>query len=255
MLQFSPLLSQSGDPVSPLEAADAWKAVGRVLVVAIGDEDVRETTQTTIEQAGKLLEQACRTDEKSQKDELRTRTRATALDVIAERLFGAADNREHAVNALTMLRSASDYWRQWFGPDAEFLGKTATFRFHAFLRAIEGLFASPRLPVTNASTAQRLDAYFMTLDVERGKRLGPPDGKGRKSRFFELLYCESCGVLLFGGMRGRNASDTVELLPMILTRKTSPSAQNLKCSKNFRRRILQFFSQPWNDFGRSVLNN
>ncbi len=176
----------------------------------VHQHDTCKTVQAVIEQAGKLLEQACRTEEVGQTE---SHSRATSIDVAAKRLFGSAADRDQAIKLLTVLRSASDSWGEWFGPGAKLSAKLPRFRVHTFLRAIEGLFVSPRPVGNEASPTERHNAYFLALDVERGKRLGPADDSGRKSRFFELLYCESCGVLFFGGMRARETGDRVELLP------------------------------------------
>ena len=51
------------------------------------------------------------------------------------------------------------------------------------------------------------------LGIERGLRFAP-ESAGSK-RLLELLYCECCGELFFGGMRGKRAGGgDIELLPM-----------------------------------------
>jgi DEAD/DEAH box helicase domain-containing protein len=207
-----PLLAQNGELIPPVRNVQAWNAVGELFGAPV-QNDTSKTVQAVIERAGQLLEQACRTDEVAQDNQTQQQSRATSIDVAAERLFGSAADRDQAIKLLTVLRSASDSWGEWFGPKAKLSGRLPRFRVHTFLRAIEGLFVSPRPVGNDALPTERLDAYFLALDVERGKRLGPADDSGRKTRFFELLYCESCGVLFFGGMRARETGDRVELLP------------------------------------------
>lgn len=80
-----------------------------------------------------------------------------------------------------------------------------------FLRALEGLYVAP-LPVPSAASAQEINQrYFGDLTVESGLRYG----KDKKSRRVELLYCECCGNLFWGGKPSvfSGSESRIELLP------------------------------------------
>lgn len=75
-----------------------------------------------------------------------------------------------------------------------------------FIRSIEGLFATPRVADSCV--------VFDGLTIERGTTYTESSEFGFR-RAFELVYCEACGELFVGGMRGTdaNGAPNVELLP------------------------------------------
>ena len=127
--------------------------------------------------------------------------RATAVRVVAERLFGSSD-KVTALRGLMLARAL---------PESKGYKCTApfglpSFRFHGFIRNIEGLFGS----------VEKAGDRFLVRDltVERGVSHGKPPTPGvRGRRLFELLYCEACGDLLLGGQRGSVDNGVYELLP------------------------------------------
>lgn len=131
--------------------------------------------------------------------------RATSLDTLAIRIFGAADEQAiEALRGLTVLRGIGDKAKNVF--EVAPAETTPSFRMHMFLRSIEGLFATPR----------RVDGtvVFDGVTIERGTTYTESRDFGFR-RAFELVYCEACGELFVGGMRGRDANGaaSVELLP------------------------------------------
>lgn len=156
-------------------------AAGRVAAVA--------------EAAAALLTHACREG---------AGVRATSIAEVAMRLFGGGDSAELAVRGLMLARALpeSDQW------DAKVAQGTPSFRVHAFVRNVEGLFGAPLLTENGLQ--------FVDLSVERGLSHGQPKpGSARGRRLFEMLYCEACGDLLLGGQRGRRLGSVsaTELLP------------------------------------------
>lgn len=187
---------------SPFEQPDAWYKLAAVL--RLPWQNVPEACARAVtERVAQLIEVGCNDGHE---------VRASAVSAVARRLFGEDAVGEQALRALIRLRTAGDHWKTWFGHD---LNSTApSFRVHLFLRALEGLFAAPQLAPPGANAAQRREAYFGDMSVERGLRLGRENAAGRRSRLFELLYCECCGSLFFGGMRGSTpTADMIELLP------------------------------------------
>ncbi|MCC6903303.1 MAG: DEAD/DEAH box helicase, partial [Polyangiaceae bacterium] len=178
---------------------DRWRRLALALECVPADDPVA----ATIARAGELLELGCVDGGE---------TRATAVGDVARALFGNTERGTEAVRGLIRLRALSEYWPNWFGEP--FPGKTPSFRVHMFLRAVEGLFAAP-LPPQEDSPEERRRALFGDVVVERGLRLGARERSGRRTRYLELLYCEGCGVLFFGGIRGSSPDGVgaTELLP------------------------------------------
>ena len=82
-----------------------------------------------------------------------------------------------------------------------------SFRFHGFIRNVEGLFGSVRA-VRGRNRDRRSDDGARRFARRAGR------GRARGRRLFELLYCEACGELLIGGQRGdKNSGAVVEMLP------------------------------------------
>ncbi len=130
--------------------------------------------------------------------------RASSVVEIAERVFGRSDYKGRtAVRGLTILRGMGDVLKSRYGVPVD--DKTPSFRLHQFVRSVEGLFATPAL------ADGRLQFHGVT--IERGvSSTAMAVGMRRK---FEMVYCEACGEVFVGGMRGEdtNGSGVVELLP------------------------------------------
>lgn len=129
--------------------------------------------------------------------------RATSIDRLAVNIFGSA-GATRALRGLMLARALPESASH----------KAATpqglpsFRFHGFIRNVEGLFGS--VDVGNAGIR------IADLTIERGVSHGKPTSdSARGRRLFELLYCEACGELLLGGQRGSGSGNTnvTELLP------------------------------------------
>jgi hypothetical protein len=75
--------STNGELLSPSDAPESWLTVAHVLGVGDQHGNMRQAAEASVEQAGKLLESACKTVDKRE-----VRTRATALGLAAARLFG-----------------------------------------------------------------------------------------------------------------------------------------------------------------------
>jgi DEAD/DEAH box helicase domain-containing protein len=77
------------------------------------------------------------------------------------------------------------------------------FRFHYFMRNIEGLWAS--LNVNDSDDGRTVGELLSTAQI------GTKDGY----RVLELLYCDNCGTLLLGGSRGKSKDEhAYEMLPV-----------------------------------------
>lgn len=187
------------DEDAPPVVGDRWQRLARALECEPADNPI----VATVARAGELLERGCVDGNE---------TRATAVGDVARTLFGETERGIEAVRALVRLRALSEHWSDWFGEP--FPGRTPSFRVHLFLRAVEGLFAAPVLPQEDSPEARRR-SLFGDVVVERGLRLGTRERNGRRTRYLELLYCEGCGVLFFGGIRGRSPDGVgaTELLP------------------------------------------
>jgi Lhr-like helicase len=106
--------------------------------------------------------------------------------------------------------------------------KSDRFRFHYFFRNIEGLWAEIEQPNTNRTV---------------GKLYPTPRILGDKgNRVLELLYCENCGTLFYGGSRLITINQYFELLPV------SPNIEGIpeKTQSNLvERRNYQEYAVFW----------
>ena len=80
-----------------------------------------------------------------------------------------------------------------------------SFRFHLFFRNISGLWSCAEPICSNYNNGERTIGKLYLSD--------PPFLCENKHRIFEILYCEQCGTLFFGGIRMKEESDSgLELL-------------------------------------------
>jgi DEAD/DEAH box helicase domain-containing protein len=119
------------------------------------------------------------------------------------------------IRALTLLRALPSLLFPEERPE-----DLRSFRLHTFFRSIEGLFAPAFLElgiedIVRGHVTRNFPCGRLSIEKEPDA-LFPESGKTRRARVFELVYCETCGELFFGGMRP--LSNTVdgrlaELLP------------------------------------------
>lgn len=176
------------------DAGPAWDRVVADLLPGAHGERITLLART-ITEAGRRLAHACW----SPKD---GRPRATALSNVTTALFGI-DNpaSQEALRGLLFARAWSDVLHLPKGVSID----APAVRVHTFFRSIEGLFA----PATAPSEARRTPVGPITID--RGARAPGPDDE-LPPRQLELLYCECCGEIFFGGLRTKQGT-VVELLP------------------------------------------
>lgn len=128
---------------------------------------------------------------------------------ISVRLFGSIDRA--AVRGLLALRAIPDLPRHILPEEAKprksAIASLPSFRMHAFVRNVEGLFSS-------ISLNSEGNVSWGRPSIERGVDYDP-DTPEPKRRMFELLYCEACGELFVGGKRGetQQGGRMVSLLP------------------------------------------
>jgi hypothetical protein len=193
-----------GGPTTPVPAVVAPPESHEVAWRAVGDALGVEATQLTdlvaacISESGKRIAAACWSDSDN-------RARARTVSDLATSLFGSQDATE-AVRGILAIRGLGDAFKEWFPGTAS--PAAPSFRVHTFFRAIEGLYA----PLDRGDSAHAAfhdeERFAGRLSIERA--LGSAGGTG--NRTFDVLYCESCGVLLAGGRR-RVQGQTVELMP------------------------------------------
>jgi Lhr-like helicase len=196
---FRALLATCGAGESGFVASIAWSdRLGRAISAVAnalgidGGQDPRTVVVEVGERAAAVITAACR---------FKDGVRATSISDIGRQAF--SDGDEAAVRGLLLARAL---------PESEALrakvaDSTPSFRFHAFIRNIEGLFGAPVMTPTGLQ--------FRDLTVERGASHGPASAGGaRGRRLFEMLYCEACGEILLGGQKSqRRAANAIEMLP------------------------------------------
>lgn len=106
----------------------------------------------------------------------------------ASSLFGERDDEEiaKAAEGFVILRGLYDIFdKKTYGVDC---GPMQRFRFHLFYRNIDGLWATlEKYDEEHERPVGRLHAHSRDIDGEK--------------RVLELLYCEQCGTVFYGGKR------------------------------------------------------
>lgn len=197
--------SLEGDKVIPLQEQH-WHAICDALGIITSGKDLPSVAAEAVALAGRLLQAGCLSDESGAR-------RATTIQSIGETIFGS-DAGPEVAELLVWLRALSDLWPEWFGANFEPSSTAPRFRVHTFLRALEGLFVAPLPAPTDLPAAERSQRLFGDLSIDSGTRYGLSNGE-QKSRMVDLLYCECCGTLYYGGKFARSggANERIELLP------------------------------------------
>ncbi|SDO58378.1 Helicase conserved C-terminal domain-containing protein [Paenibacillus sp. yr247] len=137
-------------------------------------------------QLGNLLLSACMDNEKN-------KVRAVSVDTFGKRLFGTIAGKNDRKLALTGFFTARGLCDR---PGSN--SSLPSFRFHWFLRNIEGLWASTH----KEDETRPVGKLFPRPDIV--------DANGK--RILELLYCEQCGTVFFGGNRLKLQNGGLEML-------------------------------------------
>lgn len=155
-------------------------------------------------------------------------TRAVSLEDFAANIFGTAvpcESRRNAVRGLFAARSICDTC----GPQSPL----PSFRLHWFFRNIEGLWASTK-PSENAADGRPAGKLYPS------SRIICDTGEAR--RVLELLYCEHCGTLYFGGNRLDLGDGVIEMLA------SDPDIEGIpdrKAARFVERRTYKEFAVFW----------
>lgn len=148
-------------------------------------EALERAMKTSTEEVGARMQQACRPDGEDE-------PRAVALPDFQRRLFGDTEPRllERATRGLFLARAACD--------TDEHDISLPSFRFHWFFRNVEGLWACTQPECGCPSDEVEPDRFVGRLFVQ-----DPPircGCEGEQHRVLELLRCEQCGTVFFGGV-------------------------------------------------------
>ncbi len=150
--------------------------------------------------------------------------KAVSLEVFAEHIFGENNERTRkAVRGLLLARGLYDELQQ---PHT-----LPSFRLHYFFRNIDGLWASVRPEPDADDQCPAGQLYPASKIISR-------DG----CRVLELLYCENCGTLLFGGNRLTEQPGIWELLA------TTPDIEGIperQAARLVERRTFQDYAVFW----------
>ncbi len=213
-----PEAASAVDPDS--DAESLWSAVASDLGIDLST-NLDDTIRESVRKAASYLVGACW-------DEEEQRTRATTIRRLAWYLFEDLrefddpesipyDDALQAVRALMFVRGCGDGLRDFLGGRVE---DAVSFRVHTFFRSIEGLYApawkDAGVEQREDVPARRAEVGRLSIERETRKEFDIPDVGSRLLRQLELLYCECCGELFFGGMRSGGSGGAgflTELLP------------------------------------------
>ena len=198
--------NSAGAFMPPSDNRSAWWHLARLVGVDPEGRTDGELVRGIIRAVADLVSEACR--------EGNSGVRATPASKATNRLFGTDERGPEALRAVLRLRSITTSLGSWFPEEgtANRAIDASSLRIHLFFRAVEGLFAAPRALSAGMDEPARKQALFSNLSVEPGQRFSETE-EGQRVRFLELLYCECCGELYLGGMKGSSQQDSVEFLP------------------------------------------
>jgi DEAD/DEAH box helicase domain-containing protein len=172
------------------------------------------------------------------------RTRAVSLSTLAVGVFPEADNEQVAKEAVRGLLVA-----RGIAASQHAATSLPSFRLHWFFRNIEGLWACV-LPGCQCDGSY-LDGVRPTGKLFPQNRILCGNHE-TQHRVLEILYCEQCGTVFFGGSRLRNPEGGgIEIL------STDPDIEGLPDKQAARfvdRKTYGAFAVFW-PTGRSTLNN
>lgn len=171
------------------------------------------------------------------------RTRAVSLSDFAAHVFSDAEDEHVAAEAVRGLLIA-----RGIAAAQQCATLLPSFRLHWFFRNIEGLWACV-VPGCRCYGDHQDDVRPAGKLFSQNRILcGNP---GRQHRVLELLYCEQCGTLFFGGSRLRNTvGGGIEIL------STDPDIEGLpdkQAARFMDKRMYGDFAIFWPN-GRSTLN-
>ena len=232
-----PLVAQV--PIEGERVAAAWRDVCTALGV---DASVPLSTAipAAIKEAAERLLWACweKTEE---------RTRAQPVSVLARRLFRDSNDAAptEALRGLLFVRGAGDGLAQ-LGFCAHL--ELPSFRVHTFFRSIEGLYAPARKSLGSPTGGVVRSNEVGRLTVEQAHRIKVVEAAGsvREVRLYELVYCECCGDLFFGGMRADISGRShyaAELLPRNHALRDCPTRRYHNVSRSCRGRTTLYFGR------------
>jgi len=185
-----------------------WKAIASAFSLPHQGRSEEDTAADCVAMAGRLLRSGCALGADGN-------PRATSASAIGHALFGPGPQSHEAAELLVWARALSDTWRKRFGHQLEPVEPIPRFRVHTFLRALEGLFAAPLPAPAGLAAPERAEYLFGDLSVDSGVRYGTRKTGEKRARNVDMLYCECCGVLFYGGKyaRPQGQLDRIELLP------------------------------------------
>lgn len=160
--------------------------------------------------------------------EMEGKVRAVSIDYFARQLFGqdiSKDILKIALRGLLIARSLID--------EAGIKTALPSFRLHYFFKNIEGLWASTK-PLPDAVDSRPVGKLYPS------SRIVCDTGEAR--RVLELLYCEHCGTVFFGGSRLDLEPGLLEMLA------TTPDIEGIperQAARLVERRTYKEFAVFW----------
>jgi len=160
--------------------------------------------------------------------EVEGKIRAVSINDFARQIFGqniSKDMLKSALRGLLITRSLID--------DAGIKTALPSFRLHYFFKNIEGLWASTK-PLHDAVDGRPVGKLYPY------SRIICDTGETR--RVLELLYCEHCGTVFFGGSRLSLGNGVIEMLA------TTPDIEGIperQAARFVERRTFDEFAIFW----------
>ena len=161
------------------------------------------------------------------------KTRAVSLSEFTKRMFGGDADKEKikASRGLFIARSLIDEYKNEIEQN-NIRMQLPSFRMHYFFRNIEGLWASTK-PLAGASDNRPAGELYSSSCI--------CDSRNER-RVLEMLYCEHCGTVFFGGNRLRLGQGLIEMLA------TTPDIEGIperQAARFVERRTYDEFAIFW----------
>lgn len=156
------------------------------------------------------------------------RLRAVSLSSFGRSIFGDTENPEELYKAARGLLITRGLYEKYAQPTT-----LPPFRLHFFFRNIEGLWASTKA-MQGASDDRPIGKLYPLT------RIVCDTGEAR--RVLELLYCEYCGTVFFGGNRLIRENGAIEILATTADIEGIPERQ---AARFVERRTYREFAIFW----------
>ena len=176
--------------------------------------------------------------------------RATSRADMARNLWGNAVDPRESRDAMRGLLAAIDYFEPRPGGEE----RLPRFRVHLMARNVEGLWASTSRGSLGDKAEEAVSEGRWAGKLYRGDGLFRDDDG---NRILELLYCECCGTVFFGGYRVpiHNSANTTSAWEMVINNPALESSPSEGDTPFHDQRLLSDYVLFWPSDAKTTARN